>query len=53
MKWLGDGTVDRLRANMQVPDLSGTRYRAIRFVASGGMAEIWLAEDSVLQRKVA
>ena len=53
MKWLGDGTVDRLRANMQVPDLSGTRYRAIRFLAGGGMAAIWLAEDTVLQRKVA
>ena len=53
MKWLGDGTVDRLRANMQVPDLSGTRYRAIRYVAGGGMAAIWLAEDTVLQRNVA
>jgi len=53
MKWLGDGTVDRLQANMQVPDLSGTRYQAIRFLASGGMAEVWLAEDTVLQRNVA
>src|SRR5690348_15050735 len=53
MKWLGDGTVDRLRANMQVPDLSGTRNRAVRFLAGGGMAAIWLAEDTVLQRNVA
>src|SRR5258708_32151001 len=53
MNWLGDGAVDRLGANMQVPDLRGTRYRAIHFLASGGMAEIWLAEDTVLQRKVA
>ena len=53
MKWLGDGTVDRLQANMQVPDLSGTRYKVIRFLDSGGMAEIWLAEDTVLQRNVA
>ncbi|PYY02855.1 MAG: hypothetical protein DMG64_10110 [Acidobacteria bacterium] len=53
MKWLGDGTVDRLRANMQVPDLTGTRYRAIRYVASGGMAAIWLAEDTALKRNVA
>src|SRR5690242_17619500 len=53
MKWLGDGTVDRLQANMQVPDLTGTRYRPIRFLDSGGMAEIWLAEDTVLQRHVA
>jgi eukaryotic-like serine/threonine-protein kinase len=53
MKWLGDGTVDRLQANMREPDLTGTRYRAIRFLASGGMAAIWLAEDTVLKRKVA
>src|SRR5215470_8632783 len=53
MNWLGDGTVDRLQANLQVPDLSGTRYRAVRFLAGGGMAAIWLAEDTVLQRRVA
>jgi len=53
MKWLGDGTVDRLQANMQVPDLNATRYRAVRFIAGGGMAAIWLAEDTVLERRVA
>jgi eukaryotic-like serine/threonine-protein kinase len=53
MNWLGDGTVDRLQAQMREPDLTGTRYRAIRFIAAGGMAEIWLAEDTVLQRNVA
>lgn len=53
MNWLGDGTVDRLQAQMREPDMSGTRYRTIRFIAAGGMAEIWLAEDTVLQRKVA
>jgi serine/threonine protein kinase len=53
MKWLGDGTVDRLQANMREPDLSGTRYRSVRFIARGGMAEVWLAEDMVLQRRVA
>src|SRR5215469_6865610 len=53
MNWLGDGTVDRLQANLQLPDLSGTRYRAVRFLAGGGMAAIWLAEDTVLQRRVA
>jgi len=53
MNWLGDGTVERLQAQMREPDLSGTRYRAIRFIAAGGMAEIWLAEDTVLRRNVA
>jgi len=53
MNWLGDGTIDRLQANMRVPDLTGTRYRASHFISSGGMAEIWLAEDTVLQRNVA
>lgn len=53
MNWLGDGTVDRLQAQMREPDMSGTRYLTMRFIAAGGMAEIWLAEDTVLHRKVA
>jgi len=38
---------------MQLPDLSGTRYRAVKFVARGGMGTVWLAQDMVLQRNVA
>jgi serine/threonine-protein kinase len=31
----------------------GQRYRLERRVASGGMADVWAAEDEVLQRQVA
>jgi serine/threonine-protein kinase len=33
--------------------LLGDRYRLVRRVASGGMADVWAAEDGVLQRDVA
>jgi serine/threonine-protein kinase len=38
---------------MQLPDLSGTRYRAVKFVARGGMGTVWVAQDTVLERNVA
>jgi eukaryotic-like serine/threonine-protein kinase len=53
MKNLSDRVVARLQAEMQLPDLSGTRYNLMRFVASGGMGSVWLAEDTVLKRRVA
>jgi eukaryotic-like serine/threonine-protein kinase len=53
MTWLSDPVVDRLRAALGLPDLSGTRYRALRLLARGGMAAVWLAEDTVLHRQVA
>jgi serine/threonine protein kinase len=53
MKFLPDQVVARLQTQMQAPDLSGTRYRALRFLGHGGMGSVWLAEDSVLQRPVA
>jgi len=53
MKWLSDQIVDRLQATLRFPDLSGTRYRAIRYLARGGMGTVWLAEDTVLDRRVA
>jgi serine/threonine protein kinase len=53
MKNLSDRVVARLQAEMQLPDLSGTRYNLLRFVASGGMGSVWLAEDTVLKRRVA
>ena len=53
MKFLPDQVVARLQTQMQTPDLSGTRYSALRFLGHGGMGSVWLAEDSVLQRPVA
>jgi eukaryotic-like serine/threonine-protein kinase len=53
MKSLSDKVVARLQADMQLPDLSGTRYTLLRYVACGGMGSVWLAEDTVLKRRVA
>jgi serine/threonine protein kinase len=53
MKYLPDQVVARLQTEMQTPDLSGTRYRAQKFLGRGGMGAVWLAEDSILHRAVA
>ena len=41
--------MNRLRPGL----LLGERYRLERRVASGGMADVWAAQDDVLQRSVA
>jgi eukaryotic-like serine/threonine-protein kinase len=53
MKFLTDPVVARLQAEMRTPDLSGTRYHAVKFLGQGGMGVVWLAEDRVLERSVA
>jgi serine/threonine protein kinase len=53
MKFLPDQIVARLQMEMQSPDLSGTRYSALKFLGHGGMGTVWLAQDSILHRPVA
>ncbi|HEV7676067.1 MAG TPA: serine/threonine-protein kinase [Candidatus Angelobacter sp.] len=53
MKFLPDQVVARLQTEMQTPDLSGTRYRPLKFLAHGGMGTVWLVQDSILNRLVA
>src|SRR5579864_2205449 len=49
-----DGPTDRL-ARMATPpqEVYNDRYELVRLAARGGMAEVWLARDSLLDRTVA
>lgn len=53
MRFLNDKALERLRAAGSVPDLSGTRYRLVEFLARGGMGAVYVAEDQSLNRRVA
>src|SRR5580693_718093 len=53
MKPLTDTMVDRLREAASFPDFSGTRYSIISKIGSGGMSDVYLAEDGALDRSIA
>jgi len=50
---LGDERLAHLRAVADLPDLTGTRYRLIRRLGRGGMATVYLVEDTALGREAA
>ncbi|HEX9653216.1 MAG TPA: serine/threonine-protein kinase [bacterium] len=53
MSWLSDNVLNHLRSITELPDLSHTKYRCLEKVASGGMATVYLAEDTELRRPIA
>ena len=53
MPFLSDNALEKLRNVDVAPDFSGTRYSFSRFIASGGMGAVYLAEDKILFRRVA
>lgn len=53
MRFLNDKTLEKLRVAGAVPDLSGTRYTLVEFLARGGMGAVYVAEDQSLNRRVA
>jgi predicted Ser/Thr protein kinase len=50
---ISDAAVSRLNAVLTEPDLSGTRYELVGVLGRGGMAVVYLARDTTLDREVA
>jgi len=53
MDFLSDKALARLREAEAPPDFSATRYTLRGFLARGGMSAVYLAQDQVLDRRVA
>ena len=53
MTWLPDTALDHLRQVSGEPDFTGTQYSIQRAIGRGGMATVYLAKDSELDREVA
>jgi serine/threonine-protein kinase len=53
MRWLSDDKLNYLRAVVNDPDFSSTKYKIVKELARGGMGTVYLAEDRELNRSVA
>jgi serine/threonine protein kinase len=50
---LSDSALERLHQVVVEPDVSGTRYELVSILGRGGMAVVYLARDTTLDREVA
>jgi serine/threonine protein kinase len=53
MTWISDAAIDHLRAVVDWPDFTGTRYDVLEEIGRGGMGAVYRAHDRELHRDVA